>query len=298
MINKISIYKMKKTVIYVLVFGALLWTGCKRENEKEKNEAMFASAVDNSKMESEFQQIFDQADNAARFNPSGKTSDIENWLPECATVTRDTSGNIRTVTVVFDSAGYGCLCRDGLYRKGTIKLEYSGNYATVGATKTLTLVGYSVNDMVNQTAFFGTKTFRVEEWGDSTAKFSVRVTDARAESPEGVVRWSAERMIHRTSGNATPYVHDDRYEITGSASGANRNGQAFTSTITRALVKDFKRCGLRVNRSGRFIDGEWTLVNAEADRTLTMDYDPIGGAPCDRIARLTYNGQSRNITLW
>lgn len=289
---------MNKIVIHALILGALLWAGCKRENEMEKSEATFASAVDNSKMESEFQQIFDQADNAARFNPSGKTSDIENWLPECASVTRDSVGAVRTVTVVFDSANYGCLCRDGLYRKGTIKLEYSGDYTVVGATKTLTLVGYSVNDMVNETRFFGTKTFRVEEWGDSTAKFSVRVTDARAESPEGTIRWNAERTIHRTTGNATPYVHDDRYEITGSASGTNRNGQAFTCNITRPLVKDLARCGLRVSRGGRFIDGEWTLANAEAGRTLTLNYDPIGGVPCDRVARLTYNGQSRNITLW
>ncbi|MDW8333739.1 MAG: hypothetical protein RMM53_05960, partial [Bacteroidia bacterium] len=134
--------------------------------------------------------------------------------------------------------------------------------------------------------------------GDSTAKFHVRVTDARAEGPQGTIRWNAERIIHRTAGNATPYVHDDRYEITGSSSGVNRRGQDFTCVITRPLVKDFARCGLRVNRGGRFVDGQWTLTNPDADRTVTLDYDPIGGAPCDRVARLTVNGQSRNITLW
>jgi hypothetical protein len=287
---------MKKYFAVAFAVVLALGGGCKREDPKEKNEATIAAAEDNSKMESEFQEIFDQADNAVRYNPSGKTADIENWLPECATVTRDTVGNIRTVTIVFESSGYGCLCRDGLYRKGKIKVEYSGDYNVVGATKTVTIEGYSVNDMVNETKFYGIKTYRVEEWGENTAQFSVRVSDARAESPGGTVRWNSERVIHRTAGNATPYVHDDRYEITGSSAGTNRNGKPFTCTITQALVKDLARCGLRVSRGGRFVEGEWTL-NVEGGRTLTLNYDPVGGAPCDRVARVTLDGQSRNITL-
>ncbi|MCS7085107.1 MAG: hypothetical protein NZ534_03380, partial [Bacteroidia bacterium] len=133
---KINTIAMRTRVIHALILGAAVLTGCKRENEKDKNEGAYIAAEDNSKMESEFQQIFDQSDNAVRYNPSGKTSDIENWLPECATVTRDTVGSVRTVVITFDSTGYGCLCRDGLYRKGTIRVEYSGEYRTVGATKT------------------------------------------------------------------------------------------------------------------------------------------------------------------
>ena len=45
-----------------------------------------------------------------------------------------------------------------------------------------------------------------------------------------------------------------------------------------------------------FVAGKLSIA-VTGGATMTLDYDPIGGEPCDKIAQVTVNGESRNIVL-
>jgi hypothetical protein len=86
------------------------------------------------------------------------------------------------------------------------------------------------------------------------------------------------------AGQNTPQLSDDAYDITGSANGINRKGNAFTATITTAL---HVQAGCPYIESGVV---EHTVNN----KTYTLDF---GNGTCDNQATITVNGVSRTITL-
>lgn len=97
------------------------------------------------------------------------------------------------------------------------------------------------------------------------------------------------RTFNRTrtwvDGTNTPYnVWDDVFEVTGGATGINRNGYVYTHTITNPL---------RVERACRFIVSGTVemLVN---EKTVMLDY---GSGTCDNKATITYNGKTTEIKL-
>lgn len=279
--------------------GMLLFTACTKDKETLKE--TIESSEDNTKMEGEMNAIFDMVNAVGKSN-FGKTAENA-YLPPCATVTIDSVSIPKSKTVTFsdpNGVNGACLCYDGIYRKGSIKIEYSGTPDAAGFTRKVTLIDF-YSGPTAQTKFTGTKT-QVYEGKDTNGnrKYSVKVENGSAQDDNGTLTWKSNREVLQTKGNDTPTILDDAYEVRGTASGTNRKGISYNVAIDPAkpLKKDFDKCdsfGDRFRRS-RFIAGVWTLTN-ESGNTMTMDYDPIGGEPCDRTARVTLNGKSYDIVL-
>ena len=63
-------------------------------------------------------------------------------------------------------------------------------------------------------------------------QFTIVVANGKATNGKGSITWAANRSITRTS-DAVEGLLDYVFEITGSGSGINRNGEAFTVNLKK-----------------------------------------------------------------
>lgn len=276
------------TIAFLFV---LTFIGCK-DNSVDPILESIKSAEDNSVVESEYSSIFEYVDDEGENSPLMAIGKNENQpvtqkvqislLPNCATKTIDTINRIITI----DFGTTNCLCLDGVYRRGKIVAQFIGPYRQIGSKVIVTLVDYFVNDN-NVT---GTKTIeRVLQF-----KWSVEVRDASVTTPTGKITWESDRTVERIAGNSTPLnIWDDEYVYTGTATGINRKGVAFSVTIDPSYPLKKK---IQLGCASTFISGHLTIANDKGD-TMILNYDPIGGEPCDKIGEVTINGVTRRITL-
>jgi hypothetical protein len=273
-----------KWMALLAVCSAFTLTGCNRNNNDAAPDN-FTSAEDNAVAESEMASVYELVDIEARFEPTigGRQGGSGN-LPACATRTY----NQTTKTLTLDFGTTNCLCKDGMYRRGQITAVFNGKYRTPGATITITLNNYFVND--NQHT--GTKLITNLGNGSGNFKYSVQVQNASVTTPNGTISWSADRVVERVAGDSSINLLDDVYLVTGSANGTNRKGVNFTVVIDQPLKKVFQAGCAR-----NFVAGKLTITNTGNSKSMHLNYDPIGGEPCDKIAEVTVNGKTKQITL-
>lgn len=277
---------MRKVFYLLLGIAAVLFVSCKDNSVQDVVESI-QSAEDNSISETEFSNIFDyinsEGDN--NFSKAEKTGGFDNpqintsLLPDCASVSFDSAKKIITI----DFGATNCLCRDGNYRRGILTAQFSKKPKEIGAVVLISLENYYVNDR----RVTGSKTYTHTD----VYKWTVNVQNASVETENGTITWNSVRTVEKTEGGATPTPLDDVYVISGTEQGINRQGNEFTVTIGQPLKKVISYACMR-----HFVSGVWTLVN-KGGATMSLDYDPIGGEPCDKIAEVTINGKKRTITL-
>lgn len=266
-------------VLMLLLGSTLAFTACQREDEAQAAIEV-ESAEDNALAEGEFTSVDAYVEDVAAVEPllDGRVAAAES-MPSCAT----TSFNKDTRTLTIDFGTTNCLCRDGLNRRGKIIAVFNGRHGEVGSSVTITLHNYFVND--NQLTGTKVKTYL----GDR--KVSVVVTGASIVTPHGTATWQANRVIEKIAGYDTRHIADDVWLITGEASGINRRGIAYTAVIEQPL----KRV-LSPGCARNFVSGILTITNQRGG-TMSVNYDPVGGEPCDKIAEVTVNGRKRIIQL-
>jgi hypothetical protein len=248
----------------IITSAGLMFTGCK----KDKNETAetIVSAEDNSTAENEFTSLFDVADDFSsndRRVRAGSTI-----LPSGAvlnfTDSSFTDGDGVECSIDFgplkSSAPKGMLCNDGRYRAGVIHISVSKRYFLDSAEVTITAADadkfYAGSDGMNMTQVSGTmKLTRLTQ-----SSIRIDVIDA------GIL--------------------GDQFEITGEASGVNRNGESFTVKIDVPLLKK-----VELGCARTFVKGKITLTNVSSGKTIAIDYDPYSNQACDLTAKATINGK-------
>jgi hypothetical protein len=276
---------MKIQQIKIALFAALLantffMASCNRvKNNDTKNDNDTEMSKDNSMAEFSYNDAMNIADEASNVN-SGDNLGNYKTASNCATVTKDTTTNPRTITVDFGASN--CLCNDGRYRRGKVLVTYTGKYRDAGSVHTIGFDNYFVND--NQ--ILGSKT--VTNMGlnaSNQSYFSIVVNGKiiKANTTDSIV-WSSNRTRTWIQGEATQTWTDDIYEITGSGSGQNKNG-SFTMNIIQPLVKDlsckwFKSGKVELQPAGKLL--------------RTIDY---GNGNCDNTATVLINGNTYTIVL-
>jgi hypothetical protein len=249
-------------LIIVLTALSVGLVACRRENI-EAPDLDYSAATDNSRAEDIFTDMLAQVDKAVEDNGLRELCD--------PTVTFDTTSTPRSITLDFGDVN--CTATNGRLRRGRIRVTYTGRYRDAGTVITITPQGYHVNDQLIQ----GTKT--VTNLGlnaNGQPTFSVLVNGS-VTAADG--SWTSTHQAQRTrtwiEGNDTPALNDDVYLITGSGSGVNRNGVAYTTSIWRLV-------------SGTVV------VTPEGRPVRTIDY---GNGSCDGTVSITVNGQTFTITI-
>ncbi len=281
-----------KKLSHILILGlslTLTFSSCQKKQNKEEDtdtqsaaESSLATSIDN-----DMNNIADEAGRNKSVS-SFKTSETSAILSSCATLHFDTlvSSNADSITVNFGNSN--CLCNDGRYRRGKLLIVYTGKYRDSLTTITVTPLNYFVND--NKVS--GSKT--VKNLGhnaqghlvyDISASLSIQKADN-----SGTIQWVGTRQREWLAGENTLLWIDDKYSITGSASGTNANGRSFTSSITsgKPLIRD-----MSIGCRKHFISGE-IKHTPQGKPTRIIDF---GNGTCDDQATVTINANTYTITL-
>ncbi len=274
------------TILFVAAVVTL--SSCSDDEEEiqtpqQQIDLAVASIEDDALATAEFSSITEIVlDESSFVDASGDYEKNSENLPDCVTINYDRP----TRTLVIDFGTTGCVGRDGLMRTGTITAVFSRPLRLPGATASVSLNGYSVEGIEIE----GTKVITNQTETEGMRSFNVTVTGASITTPDGRNRsWNSDFTVTRTEGAGNLRPYDNVYEVTGSSSGTDRNGNAFSRVINRPLVKDRQIGCLR-----NFVAGELTVQNSALQSDVVIDF---GDGTCDRRATVTYNGRTREVRL-
>lgn len=271
------------------IFGGALMmlalaTACSEEEDALQASLDVTAQEDLAALEEELIVNEEWADrlDEMQFGRYAEGDDDQFTPPDCAVRTWEHDSANMTRTLTIDFGDEPCLGRDGLYRRGMITITFQGPRQQPGSSRTTEYIGYFVMD--NQ--YNGT--VQTVNQGNHVRTRTVNMTWQRG--PQ-TASWQGEREIEMIAGYNTPERFDDLFLVTGSGQGVRRNGTAYTSEIQEPLLRKMQPGCHR-----HFVDGTILFTDEDGTETL-LDYDPVGGAPCDRLASVTRNGETRLITL-
>jgi len=275
-----------KPRLILFMIGLVLFSldSCKK-NDTGSVSADTQAAQDNAYAEGTFSDAYDAVNVAEMSNGNGsmfKTSNqqLEMLSGGSITIIFDSLSITRKITIDFGSKSE---CKDGRERSGKIIATWTGRYRDSGTVITITFENYEVNgDKIS-----GTKTItNLGHNSSGNLHFSIVVRDAKIVTSTGTITWQSTRDREWIQGERTYDWSDDKYSITGSASGTNRKGQIFTITIVKPLI---------VALNCRWIEqGSFDISTSASNSTGTVDF---GSGTCDDQATFTYNGKTYNFTL-
>ncbi|MBA2611270.1 MAG: hypothetical protein H0U95_04810 [Bacteroidetes bacterium] len=280
--------KLSNILILGLSLGLIL-SSCKKKETREEDtdtqsasESSLATSIDN-----DMNNIADEAGRNKSVS-SFKTTEVNAILSACSTLHFDTLVNTNADSITVNFGANNCLCGDGRYRRGSLLIVYTGKYRDSLTTITITPQNYYVND--NKVS--GNKT--VKNLGHNTQGHLVYDINANLSilkaDNSGTVQWTGSRQREWVSGENTLLWLDDKYSITGSASGTNANGRSFTSIITtgKPLIRD-----MSIGCRKHFVSGE-IRHTPQGKPTRIIDF---GNGTCDDQATVTINSKTYTITL-
>jgi hypothetical protein len=209
---------------------------------------------------------------------------------KCATITLTTTGTqgapAGVITIVYPDNG---TCKDarGNVRKGTITITYTGKRFELNSKIVTTFNNYTINGVKIEGAYTITN---VTPTNTSFPRFTA-VIDA------GKITFLNGKTITRTQNftrewqRANNPLQDKWVLIKGStAAGTNRNGTAYTMTVTTDLVHS-RACELS-DKVFIAVSGEKQFI--ADNKTITINY---GDGACDNNVTITINGKSKDVTI-
>jgi hypothetical protein len=196
-------------------------------------------------------------------------------LGTCVNITAEPNDTTFPKTITIDY-GNGCLCWDGKFRKGKVKLHFSAPIRKPGAVITITLQDY----YVNRAHIEGVKTI-TNLSANGAISYSVKIENGKVTWPNGRgFAYAGIKTVTQVEGMGTLTCLDDVWSIEGRATVTYANGVTVTKNTESALIKP--------------VACNWitkgVLKITINDRVLYVDFGT--GASCDNKAVLTWaNGQ-------
>ena len=272
-------------VVPTVVLGfTIFFTSCQStEPINAASETISATANDESQVSTTSDAVVSAADQyTPNFNSSGMRvkSEISEKISDSVTITvdrPDAQTFPKVVTIDYGTEGF--VGKRGNILKGKMIVTISNKMDIVGSTKTITFDNFSVNG----NALNGAKVITYK----GNDSWTINANDTLTRTDGTVVTWSTERTRSRIDDNQTPLIKwDDTFAITGSASGVNAKGKAYTMTIDEANPL------IIGGGYPHFTKGKMTITTET--KTIYMDY---GDGTKDNLATLTLNGKVKLITL-
>ncbi len=284
---------MKKRILpamLVLAAGfAFFGTSCTSDNNVATDASLTTTATDEAQAASLSDAVVSTADtyvNTLADNGYSASTlmavkgEVEVSGPIITVDKPDSLNFPKIITIDFGTSGY--IDNRGDTLKGKVIITVSDKIWKSGASKTIKLVDFYVNG--NNVK--GAKS--IVNNGLNAAKnpsVTVTVSDTIIRVDKSTIIRNATRTRERIDNNGTPKLFwDDKFSITGSTSGVNAKGVAYTVEITSPLII--------YNNYPYFVKG--TVTTTTQTRTAILDY---GDGTKDRKATLTINGVTKDIVL-
>ena len=209
---------------------------------------------------------------------------------KCATVTIERTLNISTPErpvgkITIDFGTTDCADGRGVVRKGKIIINYVGVRFAVGSTIITTFEGFSRNGVKIE----GVHTLtNVQATGSSNPKFTVVIVGGKLTFADGKIITREQSFTREWQRASNPT--QDKWVVSGSASGTNKNLKKYEMVITKDLVYS-RACAIS---DKVFIPVSGTKVFTTDNKTFTVDY---GDGACDNIITVSTAAGSKTITV-
>ncbi len=253
----------------VLICIVIAFTSCRREKKETLGNTI---TIDNSTAENLFSDLFKVANNVSQSEDGIR----ENGIGCIDSIYVDTLSMPRTVMIDFGTDD--CVGDDGRIRKGKIHITYTGRYRDVGTIITITPDNFTSNGYLVQ----GSQTVtNLGENANSQLSYSVNVNGSiTAPANAWSSQWTSQRTRTWVQGQNTLTWLDDVYDITGTASGVNRNGLAYTVSVTSPL---------RAKLVCPWIVSGTMILTPEGYDARVIDF---GNGECNNAFTVTVNGET------
>lgn len=288
-----------KKLFFILGIGTFcFFTGCNKDNPNPKDNSLLpniptnGAALKNAKIQNAFSDmpnISNEAMSGTIINyKSGQVIVQTAEQPAVVTkagcnviVTIDTVGSVDTLIV--DWGNTNCTCNDGKTRRGKIISTWTGSYYDQGTIISHTPVNYYVND----NKIVGTMT--VENMGpngNGQPYYNININGVATLTSGEVVNYTSTRVRTFSNGYTTQlYFLDDEYDVTGTATAVNQDGEGWNTNVTTLL---------HVSVGCPFITKGVVDITPTNLPTRTIDY---GNGTCDANFTVTINGQTYEINV-
>lgn len=281
-----------KILLFATLLSITFFIGCNNESANEaatSNTITADETVVNAEIDATVDDLsiiaedqFDMQKSSAAKTSAG----MKSMLPPCAIVTAVLTNDTWTRTIDFGTEG--CAMPNGNILKGKIIISFSKNFTTPIRTITYKLEGFYHNDKLIE----GSKTITHElKTSDLLADLHPVTThsiDVKVTFPDGkIYSRVGKRVREMVEGFATVTNWEDNvFKVWGNHTTTFPNGSIYTSTIkTPLLIK--MSCKMPFPVSG-------VVEIVKNDAKATLDY---GNGDCDKLATITVNGVSKEISL-
>jgi hypothetical protein len=277
-----------KVLMMITAIAVLSFSSCKKDNISGAVDQTSANLADDDAVtDVVFEDVYNTADNATIIldqmtkNLDARSLTVSTDSCPSITITRPTADLWpKIVTVDY---GTSCTGINDNVRSGKIIIEVTGPRLQVGSKRTVTFDNYYFNGMKVE----GTKV--LENMGYNSNQnlvISVKLTDGKVTLSDGkTIERTVDHKREWIAGLLTKNIWDDECLITGTATGVNIDGVAYTNTITTAL---------HWTRACRFLVSGVVNIQRDGKDPITLDY---GNGDCDAKAVVTKDGVSKEILL-
>ena len=278
-----------KTRIFLMItaMAVLSFSSCKK-NSALIDQSGIDLADDDAVADAVYEDVFNTADNATIVldqmmfkNGDAKSETVV--TDSCPTITVTNPGTAIWPKVVTVDYGTGCTGFNDNTRSGKIRIEVTGPRLTVGSKRTITFINYFINNIKVE----GTKVLENKGYnGNQNLVISIKLTGGKLTLPDGkTIERAFDHQREWTAGLLTKNIWDDECLITGTATGKNINGVAYTNTNNTAL---------QWKRACRFIVAGVVKIERAGAQAVELNY---GTGECDAKAVVTSGGESKEILL-
>jgi len=262
------------SILLAVAITSFVYVSCTKEDAVSEITALdnlSAATQDDAEVNASFDDAFNQADNYGDYTANLKGA--------CPSVTVNPVGTTfpKTITVDFGTA---CTDNKNVVRKGKIIIVVSGPRTVVNSTRTVTFQNFESNGNKIE----GQKVITYQGLVNNKPSVKIVVTNGKVTTLDGrVLTYASDRTRIFTAGSDTPLVLDDNvFSITGTASGVNAKGKAYSATIINPLIVAF---------GCRYIKGGKIEISSESHKA-TIDYGD--GTTCDEKATISIDGSAAN----
>lgn len=202
-------------------------------------------------------------------------------MPQVTVENTGTTANsvLKKITIDFGTSGF--TGRHGNTLKGKIIVNLDLRLLVLGSSRTITYENFTINDISvtgsNKITFGGPTADKHPFW-TLTGENVITLADGKS------ITWKAERRLEFTSALTTFW--GEGYVLTGSASGINAEGKAYTMTI------DTSNPLIGSTLYPYITKGSVSVTIGQS--TGVIDY---GDGTQDNKATLTYNGVKYDFTI-
>lgn len=272
---------MKRVALLFTTVIAFALVSCEDSGitESEVVALDFGTEVTMESAEEDVTTITDAADELYQLSFGRSENGVRDEILDCATVARDTVNQM--ITIDF---GDGCEGRRGRVRSGKIIVTYDGNRRTIGSFRSVTFENFFVDS--TQVEGTRTKTVTAVDGENLSITVDITLTEGKLTFGDGTF---ATREAQKTRVWAFDATGDHVTTVSGSASGVNREGVAYSMDITEDIV--FQRSCWR---AGVFVPVSGVKMFTVGENTAIIDY---GDGECDNLATKTQDGVSEEIEL-